>query len=98
MAKLVSRTTVKKEAKARLGKKEYQRRLAVAEERAQRIASDRTWFPQDHNRNDVLEFAKPRLEILALQLNETNFTKLEQADTDTVAALLIEGILDGVII
>jgi len=84
---------IKRAAIARLGQQEFLRRVGVAHAKAREIAEDPEWFPGDIDRQEVFCFMAWRLQSLAVQLTDTAL--FEAQDHDTLACVVIEGILEA---
>jgi hypothetical protein len=90
--------TIHRNAVARLGQAEFDRRVSIAEERARWIAADRSWFREERDREGVRVFVAHRLRALAIQLGAAAFAKFEAMDHNALAATVVRLLEKGVLI
>jgi len=92
--KFTSFEAYRREAVERFGHEEVERRLAIAEQHAHKIAEDPSFFSQDSDRDMVFMFMGHRLRQLALALSEKNFKKFEKS-YDTAGCIILKLIEKG---
>jgi hypothetical protein len=98
MTTLTSAAEVQREAIARLGQAEYDRRIGIAGRKARAIAEDRSWFKDEADRENVFTFVAHRLRQIAIALRPERFAKFETMDHDSLGCALVKMMERGILI